>query len=107
MIEDTLDTQFQKQSSLEVQSQPETYHTLDYNTEQCSFNLPESDHTYCNLEDQNFQISEGDECSCQQALCVKCKRRVMQTIEENENAKLKENLDSVRKDNSSDNTRLS
>ena len=108
MIEDTLDTQFQKQSSLEEQSQPETYHSLDYNKEQCAFNLPESDHTYCNLEDQNIQMSEGDECSCQQALCVKCKRRVIQTIEENENlrnenAKLKESLDSVRKNNSSDN----
>lgn len=65
MIEDTVDTQFQKQSSLEEQSQPETNHSLDYNTEQCVFNLPESDHTYCNLEDQNYQISAGDECSCQ------------------------------------------
>ena len=41
-------------------------------------------------------------------LCVKYKRRVIQTIEENENlrnenAKLKESLDSVRKNNSSDN----
>ena len=68
----------------------------------------ESDHTYCNLNDCTFQISEGDECSCQFALCVKCKRKVMQIIEENENlrnenAKLKESLDSVRQNNSSDN----
>ena len=64
--------------------EPSEAQCLVSSTEKCVLNVIGNDHTYCSLEDHAIEISEGDECSCQSLLCIKCRRKILHTIKDNQ-----------------------